>query len=254
MPAKTPVSKAKAAKPSTAKATPKSPSLDLSDDAGSIASSKKQLQFKSTPAAKAAGASASARKRPLAIKEEEEPVAKKGKTPSKVGAHANFKKIHKQCAISPIHLPPALSPQDKPSWKELEAQAAAERASAAKSSSMKLVNPKARSPKQLLMEEARSAQTKNTPSPRMTRGQRATAVSAKKPSPAAKKEVPAKAASTTKKGASTRRYVTLHTDKYQVYANIYDISIFVKASTIIVAVILRRIYTSRCAMCMIVCA
>jgi len=111
MPAKTPVSKAKAAKPSTAKATPKSPSLDLSDDAGSIASSKKQLQFKSTPAAKAAGASASARKRPLAIKEEEEPVAKKGKTPSKVGAHANFKKIHKQSAISPIHLPPpALSP------------------------------------------------------------------------------------------------------------------------------------------------
>lgn len=88
MPAKTPVSKAKAAKPSTAKATPKSPSLDLSDDAGNIASSKKQLQFK-TPAAKAAGVSASAKKRPLAIKEEEEPVAKKGKTPSKVGAHAN---------------------------------------------------------------------------------------------------------------------------------------------------------------------
>ena len=86
MPAKTPVSKAKAAKPSTAKATPKSPSLDLSDDAGNIASSKKQLQFK-TPAAKAAGVSA--KKRPLAIKEEEEPVAKKGKTPSKVGAHAN---------------------------------------------------------------------------------------------------------------------------------------------------------------------
>jgi len=110
MPAKTPVSKAKAAKQSTAKATPKSPSLDLSDDAGNIASSKKQLQFKSTPAAKAAGASASAKKRPLAIKEEEEPVAKKGKTPSKVSAHANCKKILKQLASSPIHLPPALFP------------------------------------------------------------------------------------------------------------------------------------------------
>jgi len=119
---------------------------------------------------------------------------------------------------------------------------------------MKLVNPKARSPKQLLVEEARSAQTKNTPSPRMTRGQRATAVSAKKPSPAAKKEVPAKAASTTKKGASTRRYVTLHIYKCQLHANIYDISIFVKASTIIVAVILRRLYASSCAMCVIVCA
>ena len=43
MPAKTPAAKAKAGKPSTAKQTPKSPSLDLSDDTGNIASSKKQL-------------------------------------------------------------------------------------------------------------------------------------------------------------------------------------------------------------------
>lgn len=95
--------------------------------------------------------------------------------------------------------------QDKPSWKELEALGAAERASAAKSSSMKLADPKARSPKQLLVEESRSAQTKNNPSPRMTRGQRATAVSAsaKKPSPP-RRDVPAKAASTTKKGTASR--------------------------------------------------
>jgi len=43
MPAKTPASKAKAGKPSTAKQTPKSPSLGLSEDPGNIASSKKQL-------------------------------------------------------------------------------------------------------------------------------------------------------------------------------------------------------------------
>ena len=85
MPAKTPASKAKAAKPSTSKQTPKSPSLDLSDDTGNIASSKKQLLFK-TPAAKAAAAgptASAAKKRPLAIQEETESPAKKGKTPGK---------------------------------------------------------------------------------------------------------------------------------------------------------------------------
>ena len=181
MPAKTPVAKATAGKPSTAKQTPKSPSLSLNDDTGNIASSKKQLNFK-TPAAKAAGAQASSasKKRPLTIQEEEEPATKKGRTPAKV------------------------SKKDAPSWKELEAAAAAERASAAKSSSLKLSNPKARSPKELLVEEARSLQ-KKTPSPRMTRGQRqaAAAVTGKKATPP-RRELPPKAATTGKKGKASK--------------------------------------------------
>jgi ribosomal RNA methyltransferase Nop2 len=180
-PAKTPAAKATAGKPSTAKQTPKSPSLSLNDDTGNIASSKKQLNFK-TPAAKAAGAPASSasKKRPLTIQEEEEPATKKGRTPAKV------------------------SKKDAPSWKELEAAAAAERASAAKSSSLKLSNPKARSPKELLVEEARSLQ-KKTPSPRMTRGQRqaAAAVTGKKATPP-RRELPPKAATTGKKGKPSK--------------------------------------------------
>ena len=181
MPAKTPAAKASAGKPNTAKQTPKSPSLSLNDDTGNIASSKKQLNFK-TPTAKAAGAQASSasKKRPLTIQEEEEPATKKGKTPAKV------------------------SKKDAPSWKELEAAAAAERASAAKSSSLKLSNPKARSPKELLVEEARSLQ-KKTPSPRMTRGQRqaAAAMTGKKATPP-RRELPPKAATTGKKGKASK--------------------------------------------------
>ena len=62
--------------------------------------------------------------------------------------------------------------KNAPSWKELEAAAKEERASSARSSSLKLANPTARSPKALALEEARSAPTKKTPSPRMTRAQR----------------------------------------------------------------------------------
>ena len=87
MPARTPGSKAgktalSTTKPSAAKAaTPKSPSLDMGDDAGNIASSKKQLLFK-TPADTS---KSSAKKRPLAIQEEDEvPASKKGKSPGRV--------------------------------------------------------------------------------------------------------------------------------------------------------------------------
>jgi hypothetical protein len=109
MPARTPASKAKPASgakasaakvtPSAAKATPKSPSLGMGDDTGNIASSKKQLNFKTPRAAAAADAAkSSAKKRPLAIQEEEEePAAKKGKTPGKVS-----KKVAQQ------YCPPAL--------------------------------------------------------------------------------------------------------------------------------------------------
>ena len=150
-------SKAKGEKTSTVKHTPKSPSLDMNDDTGSIESSKKQLRFK-TPAAKQGAEAedqkkASAKKRPLAIQEEEEPAAKKGKSPGKMTVKVSSAK------------------KDAPTWKELEKSAAAERAQSAKSSSLKLANPKARSPKELLIEEARS-EKKKTPSPRMTRGQR----------------------------------------------------------------------------------
>jgi len=79
---------AAAAQGGAAKATPRSPSLSAGDNAGSVASSKKQLQFKTPRAGAAPGGVASkssAKKRPLAIQEEvDEPVPKKGKTPVKV--------------------------------------------------------------------------------------------------------------------------------------------------------------------------
>lgn len=92
MPARTPGSKAgktalSTTKPSVIKATPKSPSLDMGDDAGNIASSRKQLLFK-TPADTT---KSSAKKRPLAIQEENEvPASKKGKSPGMVSKKVLF--------------------------------------------------------------------------------------------------------------------------------------------------------------------
>ncbi len=94
--------KAAAAAPGgTAKATPRTPSLGAGDDAGSVASSKKQLQFKTPRAGAPPGGVASkssAKKRPLAIQEEvDEPVPKKGKTPAKVS-----KKVLCSAGICPV--------------------------------------------------------------------------------------------------------------------------------------------------------
>ena len=112
MPARTPASKAKVASgakastakatPSAAKATPKSPSLGMGDDTGNIASSKKQLNFKTPKAAAAADAAkTSAKKRPLVIQEEEEePAAKKGKTPGKVSKKVLRSSVLPACSVS----------------------------------------------------------------------------------------------------------------------------------------------------------